>query len=161
MTGVDPAPLYTERLHAPAWLWLLAGLMATSLGIAYAVPVSTAAGVAVGGAAFAVAGALLLRAAALIEVTPTVLRAGPASIPVGLLGAPIPLDRDAAARRRGVAADPAAWMLLRGWIPTAVEVAVVDPADDTPYWFVSTRHPDRLCAALRAARDDQGSPSMH
>jgi hypothetical protein len=29
---------------------------------------------------------------------------------------------------------------------------VVDPADPTPYWFVASRHPDRLRAAVEAAR---------
>ena len=33
-----------------------------------------------------------------------------------------------------------------------VRVPLTDPADPTPYWLVSTRHPARLVAALDAAR---------
>jgi Protein of unknown function (DUF3093) len=41
--------------------------------------------------------------------------------------------------------------VVRGYIPTAVLLLLDDPTDDTPYWVVSTRHPDRLVAALMAA----------
>jgi hypothetical protein len=30
-----------------------------------------------------------------------------------------------------------------------VRIEVLDPDDPTPYWVVSTRHPERLIAALR------------
>lgn len=48
--------------------------------------------------------------------------------------------------------DPAAFLLHRAWIPGAVYLRLNDPADPTPYWLVSTRHPDRLAAAMRAVR---------
>jgi hypothetical protein len=32
-------------------------------------------------------------------------------------------------------------------------VLLNDPADPTPYWVISSRHPTRLAAALLAARD--------
>jgi hypothetical protein len=31
-----------------------------------------------------------------------------------------------------------------------VRVDVADPDDPTPYWLVSSRHPDKLAEALRA-----------
>jgi hypothetical protein len=34
-----------------------------------------------------------------------------------------------------------------------VRVEVSDAADPVPYWLVSTRRPQRLAAALQAARD--------
>jgi hypothetical protein len=33
-----------------------------------------------------------------------------------------------------------------------VRVTVTDPQDPTPYWLVSTRHPEKLVEALQAAR---------
>jgi hypothetical protein len=33
-----------------------------------------------------------------------------------------------------------------------VRVDIADPADPAPYWLLATRHPDRLVAALTAAR---------
>jgi hypothetical protein len=37
-------------------------------------------------------------------------------------------------------------------VPAGVRAEVVDPADRTPYWFVATRHPHELAAAIEAAR---------
>jgi len=39
----------------------------------------------------------------------------------------------------------------RPWIGGAVQVLLDDPADPTPYWVVSTRHPVELAEALLAA----------
>ena len=48
----------------------------------------------------------------------------------------------------GVDADARAYLLLRPYLKRAVRVEITDPADPTPYWLVSTRHPDRLAAAV-------------
>ena len=65
-------------------------------------------------------------------------------------GAVPPLDaaqaRAPARPRRG----PRAYLLLRPWLPRAVRVDLDDPRDPTPYWYVSSRHPDRLAAARGA-----------
>ncbi len=45
--------------------------------------------------------------------------------------------------------DPAAFVLHRGWIPTALRVHLTDPDDPTPYWIFSTRSPEKLAALLR------------
>ncbi len=47
--------------------------------------------------------------------------------------------------------DPAAFVLHRGWIGPVVRLRQTDPEDPTPYWVLSTRHPDRLAEALRAS----------
>ncbi len=39
-------------------------------------------------------------------------------------------------------------MCIRGWIDPVVRIEITDPADRTPYWLASTRHPDELVAAL-------------
>jgi hypothetical protein len=41
-------------------------------------------------------------------------------------------------------------MLLRSYVPTALKVEVTDPADPTPYVYLSTRSPQRLADALAA-----------
>ena len=48
--------------------------------------------------------------------------------------------------------DPAGYHLIRGWVPGGVRAEVRDPADPTPYWFVASRHPAALAAAVEAAR---------
>lgn len=147
------APRYSERLHAPWQLWGLALALAFSLGTA-TLPVGPGAALA----ATAVGALLctwgLLAAAATVEVGDGELRAGRARIPLRLLGAVTPLDAGAARRLRGPGIDPSAYHLVRGWVPEAVRVAVLDPEDPTPYWYVATRRPRELAEAIEAARAD-------
>ena len=80
-----------------------------------------------------------------IRVTDTHLRAGRATIERRFLGAATVVDRE----DRGAAlADARSWSLVRGWIPTGVSITVNDPADPTPTWYLSTRRPEKLVAAL-------------
>jgi hypothetical protein len=143
---------YRERLWAPWWLWLVAAAFAATFGIAFAVPLGTAWG---GGAllvAEGVVAAALGGMSVLVEVRDDQLVAGRARLPLTSMGRVTPLDAEAARTLRGVGADPRAYLVLRGWVPTAVRIDLDDPADPTPYWYVSTRHPDRLAAALGGRR---------
>lgn len=90
--------------------------------------------------------------AARIRVAAGHLLAGDARIPVAALGAAQPLAKEEAQAWRSHKADPRAFMLLRAYVPTAVRVEVTDPQDPTPYVYLSTRRPNRLVAALEAAR---------
>ncbi len=58
------------------------------------------------------------------------------------------LDATQTRAELGTRLDARAFLCQRGWIHTAVRVDLVDPLDPTPYWIVSTRHPDDLVAAL-------------
>ena len=49
-------------------------------------------------------------------------------------------------------ADPLAFVVQRPWVPGAVQIVLDDPADPTPFWVVSSRHPVRLAEAILAAR---------
>jgi hypothetical protein len=61
---------------------------------------------------------------------------------------------DAAGKRAalGPQADPLAFVVQRPWVPGAVLVVLDDPADPTPYWVVSARHPERVARAVLAAQ---------
>ncbi|HEU4674934.1 MAG TPA: DUF3093 domain-containing protein [Motilibacteraceae bacterium] len=144
--------LYRERIGAAAWMWLLWAGLVISVWLALLVVVGPlwCSIVAVAGGALAAAG--LVRGAARIEVAGGELRAGRAHIPLPLLGAPQVLDDEAARRLRGPGFEPRAFHLLRSWVPGAVLVDVVDPEDPTPYWYVSSRRPEQLAAAIRAGR---------
>ena len=63
----------------------------------------------------------------------------------------IGLDPPTLRRVVGREGDPAAFVQIRQWIGPGVQVWIDDEDDPTPYWVVSTRHPDRLVNALRAA----------
>jgi len=120
----------TDRIAGPAWAWLITG----------------AASVVVGWS-------LLAYGAVRVRVDTDGLTAGGARLPTAAVGEVRPLGADAAWALRGPRADARAYLLLRGYVSTAVQVQVVDPADPTPYWYVSTRHPAALAAALVAARE--------
>jgi hypothetical protein len=144
--------LYRERIGAAVWMWLLWAGLVLSVWLALLVVVGPLWCSVVAVAAGALSAAGLVRSAARVEVGGGELRAGRAHIPLPLLGAPQVLDAEAARRLRGPAFDPRAFHLLRSWVPGAVMVDVVDPEDPTPYWYVSSRRPEQLAAAIRAGR---------
>lgn len=143
---------YDERLTPPPGLYVAVGVLALALGLSFYVALGPVPGLL----AVAVPGLLgtlvLTRAAAVVRVEDGHLTAGAARIPVDALGTVRPLDADQARLVRGPESDPAAFHLIRGWVPAGVQAAVVDPGDPTPYWFVATRHPVALAEAVEAAR---------
>lgn len=147
---------YSEQLAPPWGLWVAGWAFALALGVtglALLGPLVAALAALVSGALISL---LLTRAGAEVRVAGGWLVAGPARIPVDLLGPARPLDAEAARRVRGPESDPAAFHLIRGWVPEGVFMEVRDPADPTPYWFVATRRPERLAAAINAARSADG-----
>jgi DUF3093 family protein len=143
---------YDERLTPPAWYWGVGLVLVLVLGFAFSVPLGPAAGAVVvalfGGAMTWV----LIRSAAEVRVDDGTLTAGRARIPVDLLGPVEVLDADRARAVRGPESDPAGFHLIRGWVAAGVKATVVDPDDATPYWFVASRRPAELAAAIDAAR---------
>ncbi|WP_410812492.1 DUF3093 domain-containing protein [Micromonospora sp. 067-2] len=151
---VAARPAYAERLNLPWWLWL-AGLVAAAL---LAVEIWMGASGVRAWLPFAVL--LPLTAAGLwwlgrirVAVAEVELRVDDARVPARFVADVVPLD--AAGRREvlGVGAHPLAFVVQRPWIGGAVQVVLDDPADPTPFWVVSTRHPVELAEALLAARD--------
>lgn len=143
---------YEERLTAPRSWWVIAVLAGVSLGL-IALPLGTLPmlGGLVGGTALAAA-VVSAYGSARIRVVAGSLVAGDARIPVEALGAAEVLDAEEAVAWRTHKADPRAFMLLRSYIPTALRVEVTDPADPTPYLYLSTRNPQALATALEAVR---------
>ncbi|MEO8329172.1 MAG: DUF3093 domain-containing protein, partial [Candidatus Nanopelagicales bacterium] len=94
----------------------------------------------------------LFKAAAEVSVDNQQLTAGRATLEARYLGPATPLDRETSALLRGTAADGRAFNLVRGWVPTGVRVEVNDARDPTPYWYISSRRPEQLAAAVNRAR---------
>ncbi|MDG4808552.1 DUF3093 domain-containing protein [Micromonospora sp. WMMD1120] len=145
---------YAERLDLPWWLWL-AGLVAAAL---LAVEIWMGAAGVRAWLPFAVllpltAGGLWWLGRIRVGVVDSELRVDDARLPARFVADVVPLD--AAGRREvlGVGADPLAFVVQRPWISGAVQVVLDDPADPTPFWVVSTRHPVELAEAVLAARD--------
>ena len=147
-----PEQQYDERLWPPVWIWVVGWLFSGLL----AVSVHAALGPVWGFIALLVPGVLLswglISSAARIRVQDGELAAGPAHIPIEHLGVAAPLGAEQSRAVRGPESDPAGFHLIRGWVPAGVLLTVTDPADRTPYWFVATRHPQALAAAIEAAR---------
>jgi Kef-type K+ transport system membrane component KefB len=91
-----------------------------------------------------------------VRVDDCVLRAGRARLPLTAIGDAEPLDASAMrdARRHG---DPRDYLVLRAWSSRrGVAVAVADPRDPHPRWLISSRHPEQLAQAIRAACHHRG-----
>ncbi|MGC5017680.1 DUF3093 domain-containing protein [Micromonospora sp. DT47] len=144
---------HSERLGLPWWFWLsglaLAALAAAEIwmgasGVRAWLPFvllvpATAAG--------------LWRLGRIrVAVRDGELSVDDAHLPVRYVADAVPLD--AAGRREvlGVGSDPLAFVVQRPWIGGAVQVVLDDPADPTPFWVVSSRHPVELAGAIMAAR---------
>ncbi|AVT30601.1 MULTISPECIES: DUF3093 domain-containing protein [unclassified Plantactinospora] len=158
-TSSDPAVVparagYAERLTLPWWLWLagiaVAGLLAAEIWLG-----ST-------GMRAWLPFVVLLPLAAVglgwlgrirIAVRDGELLVDDARLPVRFVADAIPLDAEGRREVLGVGADPLAFVVQRPWVSGAVQVVLDDPADPTPYWVVSSRHPVRLAEAILAARD--------
>ncbi|MEU7108737.1 DUF3093 domain-containing protein [Streptomyces sp. NPDC046215] len=143
---------YEERLTAPRSWWFFAVLVGVAMALIL-LPLGKAPmfGGLVGGGALAMA-AVSSYGAVRIRVVGGALVAGDARIPVEALGVPEVLDAQEARAWRTHKADTRAFMLLRGYVPTAVRIEITDPEDPTPYVYLSTRSPERLAAALGAVR---------
>lgn len=142
---------FRERLTVPWWTWAAAAFWATTLGLAYGHALGRPVGVAVGVLAFGLATAGLVQVSTVLRVDRSGLWVGRAHLPHSCIGRVEVLDAAAARRRRGPEADPRAYSALRGWVRTAVALEVVDPRDPTPSWYVSTRRPEELAAALQTS----------
>ncbi|MFF0477471.1 DUF3093 domain-containing protein [Streptomyces sp. NPDC004284] len=146
------APRFDERLTAPRSWWVIVGLLGLS-GALIMFPLGPVP--MLGGliAAAVLAGVVVSSyGSARIRVVAGSLVAGDARIPVTALGTAEVLDAEEARAWRTYKADPRAFMLMRSYVPGAVRVVVTDPADPTPYVYLSSREPEALVAALEAER---------
>ncbi len=78
------------------------------------------------------------------------LWAGEAHLPTSVIVRSAEIPRSAKSAALGRQFDPAAFVLHRGWVGPMVLVVLDDADDPTPYWLVSTRHPERVLSALRS-----------
>jgi hypothetical protein len=109
-----------------------------------------------------------------VSVDGAVVRAGARSMPVADIDQAIDLTAAELRRLVGRHGDPLAFTYIRSWVGPGVQLVLRPPAERSPssrrpaaepsdseqddpsterlpepYWVVSTRHPDRLLAALR------------
>ena len=139
---------YRERLTVPISWWVLAAVFEMVVAVAVGCYLGTAGAVVVVGLVLLIIAAIFWSAATVLTVTGEELTVGRARIELDYVADCRPLDAEATRRRTGPQADARAYLLLRPYVPTAVEVTLNDPEDPVPYWLVSTRHPAELAAAV-------------
>ena len=146
---------YRERLRVPWWWWP----PAFGVAVLIALEVNAAARNLPYWisylALFAVAAAALVwlgRVEVRVEGEPGQLElwAGQAHLPTTVIARCAQVPRSAKFAALGRQLDPAAFVLHRAWVGPMVLVVLDDPDDPTPYWLVSTRHPERVLSALRS-----------
>jgi len=138
---------YRERLTPGPWLFVACGLLVPA-GLLAFLPIDVTVGIIVAIALYAAAVAFLLLTTPTIEVSDSELRAGRASLPREFVGEATALHGQDAFIARGQQLDARAFTLLRGFVKDVVRVENTDPQDPAPYWVISSRHADRLAAAL-------------
>lgn len=144
-----------ETLRVPLRWWAITVMFWASVVVALLVALPAAAAyIASAVIAALVLLVLLTYGGVRVSVVDGVFSAGRARIPVTFLRDPEALDTAQTRAAAGVDADARAFLVLRPYIRTAVRVHLTDPADPTPYWLVSTRHPTALAAELTAAIAD-------
>jgi DUF3093 family protein len=87
-----------------------------------------------------------------LEISDGELRVRGAHLPLTYVSGAVALDAATLRRVVGREGDPAAFVSIRPWIGGGVQLWIDDEDDPTPYWVVSSRRPDRVVAAIRAAR---------
>lgn len=148
---------YSERLWPSPGIWAATIGFGAALGLIPA-PVSTQAAVIVSTLGIVGLITLLLVTTPSLNVTTDTFVAGRARVPISALSGIQELDPAAMRQARGVRLDARAYLCLRGWLPAGAKVILNDPEDPTPYWIVSSRHPDALAQAVRAAITRVGRP---
>ncbi|MGW8483828.1 DUF3093 family protein [Microbacterium sp. NPDC055903] len=149
---VPPArPRYRERLTPSLWVLASAAVIAPMISLTLT-PVGSAFALAIGIAAAVAVIALLVFACPVVSLEGDVLRAGRAHIDARWLGEPVALTGEDARQARGPGLAASGWHLIRGGIDGLVIVPNTDPDDPISSWTISTRTPDRLAAAIRAAK---------
>jgi hypothetical protein len=151
--AVQGAVKHSERLYVPWWSWPLpligGGLLAAEIDMGYPGIRAWLPYVIV----FPLVVALLITLGRTrVRVTggdEPELWVGDAHLPLQYVGDVDVIDRQHKRKALGPDADPAAFVLHRGWVGPVLRVRLTDPEDSTPYWLFSTRKPEAVAELLR------------
>ncbi|MBM3655424.1 MAG: DUF3093 domain-containing protein [Actinobacteria bacterium] len=89
-----------------------------------------------------------LATALTIEIDSTHLKAGRANIETKYLKNAIALNEEEMSFHRGAGINPQAFLALRFWVKKGVKIEIADQRDPTPFWLISSNHPEMLVAKL-------------
>lgn len=150
-------PRHVERLTASGTWWAIVAILAVTLAWLLLVATTPAIAGSVGLVAVVLLGAAMWRwGSIVVDAQPGRFRAGEAHLESPHLGAVESLDPAAWRMALDRAGTDEAFLLTRPWIDRGVRVQVLDPADPTPYWLVSSRRPDTLARVVGHTGDPDG-----
>jgi hypothetical protein len=153
-----PGDYYKETLWAPVSWWCLAAAAVVAVWWCFFVATpGEVAWIATLVSGLAILGGLLHYSRIRVSTESDGLHAGRALLPWAHVGPVEALDAEATRRQLGVGADARAYLLVRAYCTGAVRVAVRDARDPTPYWVVSSRHPEDLARHLRRVAGSGGA----
>src|SRR5699024_9030336 len=147
---VNGRPVFRERLYASWWTWpmpvIAAVLLAAEIHMGYPgvrawlpyvvlVPLAIAVPLALGRTK--------------VDITGGEPWVGDAHLPLRSTADAEVITAEERRKALGPELDPASFVRHRPWIRTGVRVWLDDENDPTPYWVVSTRHPEKLAEVLR------------
>lgn len=158
--------VYAERLWIPIWWWFaalaVAALIGYEVGLALrGIPTWTLIAAMIPIATLVCLWLSRERISVIHESTPTADTRSPqgtldikgrAHLPLSAISRTVSVPASARSAAMGRQLDPEAFVAQRAWVKTMVLIVLDDPADPTPYWLVSSRHPEKLMAALGSAR---------
>lgn len=147
----ETRPQYRERLSPSLRLLVTVALAGPMVSLVF-VPIGSTIALVAGAAVSAALVAFFVWLTPVVAVDGVELRAGRANIDAKFLGDPVVLDGDEARQARGPLLPARGWHLIRGGIDGIVVVPNTDEDDPVESWTISSRTPDRLAAAIRAAR---------
>lgn len=155
---------YYERLRTPWWWYLGAVAVSVLLGLEFAVAISG--WIAWAPFVIVLPGSLLVvwrLSSGFVAVDGATLQAGERSLALADVEQMIDLSPTELRRLVGRHSDPLAFAYIRSWVGPGVQLVLRPPTDPEPagrypepYWVLSTRHPDRLRAAIDAGRAAAG-----
>ena len=141
---------YSEKLAPAWWLVLATGLLVPATLLVF-LPLNWLLGLLVGLGLWWGAIGVLWSFAPSLKIEAGSLHAGKARIELHHISTITVFRADQARHERGPGLDARAWLVIVPWIDPVVKIELSDPEDPTPYWLVSTRHPEQLAAAWRVA----------
>lgn len=151
--------VYRERLGVPISWWLATLTGVLLLGTMLWTVLPMALGIACYAAAGAASAAVLyFWGIVTVEVTDSALRVGSHSLELAAIGEVAAMDVTQTRALRGPQANPAAYLLIRPYLPESVYVEVAGRSPHRPYWLLGTRNPAGLAAAIEDARRAPRSP---
>jgi hypothetical protein len=142
---------YRERLWPTPWLYIIFLLLFPGI-ILTTMPINIMFGIVAAPIVYALVMGVITLTSPIVEVAQNTLYAGRANLPLEHVGSVTVLNRNQLTLAIGREADARAFLLIRGWIHTAVKIEVTDPNDPAPYWIVATRHAEQLKQALAASK---------